>query len=91
MTIDLKTLNTQWQQWQVDHPALAHVIVIVESAAVGAAVDLVTNGVEFSGQGLKHAATIIGTAVVMALRNYLKTNATNLKLKLDADKPSESK
>ena len=83
MTLDLKALKIWWLQWQVDHPKLAHLVVIVESAAVGAFVDVVTNGVDFSEQGLKHAATIIGTAVVVAVRNYVKDNAKNLKQQLE--------
>jgi hypothetical protein len=86
INIDFALLKTAWLQWQADHPTLAHLFVIVESAAIGALVDIVTNGVDFSGQGLKHAGTIIVTAVAMSLRNYLKDNAKTLKLQLDAKK-----
>lgn len=86
MTIDLNTLNLQWRQWQVDHPGLARFVVIVESAAIGALVDVFTNGVDFTKQGLKHAGTIIGTAVVVAVRNYVKDNVRNLKAQLEAKK-----
>jgi len=85
MTIDFKQLSQQYRQWQANHPKVAGLIVVVESAAVGAAVDILTNGVDFSRDGLKHTATIIGTAVVMAVRNYLKTNASNLKKQLSAE------
>lgn len=85
--MDFKKLNEQWIQWQVEHPTLAHLVVVVESAAVGALVDVCTNGLDFTQQGLKHASTIIGTAVIVAVRNYIKDNAKNLKAQFDAKKP----
>jgi hypothetical protein len=86
MTIDIKKLNDQWLQWQMAHSTLARLIVVAESAAVGACVDLITNGVDFTTQGLQHAATIVGTTVVVAVRNYLKDNARSIKLRLADDK-----
>jgi hypothetical protein len=83
-------LSTAWMKWQADHPKLAGLVVAIESTAVGTAVDLITNGVDFSNQGLKHAATIIGTAVVMAVRNYLKSNAADLKTKLGTTNPNNT-
>lgn len=68
-----------WKKWQADHPTLATLIVVAESAAIGAVGDLVVNGVDFTKGGMKHAATIVVTAVVVAVRNYLKTNAADLK------------
>jgi hypothetical protein len=68
-----------WQKWQIDHPFLSGLIVVAESAAVGAALDVTANGVDFTKDGIKHAATIVVTAVVVAMRNYLKTNAADLK------------
>jgi hypothetical protein len=86
MAFDLAKLKTRWYQWQVDHPNLAHLVVIIESAAVGAALDLFMNGVDFSKDGLKHAATIIGTTVVVAVRNYIKDNVKTIKIQIDAQK-----
>lgn len=82
----LETLKTSWTQFQIDHPRLAQLVVVIESAAIGAAVDVLTNGLDFSQVGLKHAGTIIGTAVVVAVRNYLRDNTANLKLRLDDQK-----
>jgi hypothetical protein len=67
MTLTFQALTARWQQWQAAHPRLAQLVVVIESAAIGAAVDVLTNGVELSQQGLKHAGAIIGLAVVVAV------------------------
>lgn len=90
MNIDFKKLNEDFKHWMVEHPKVAGLFVLVESTVAGTVVDLVANGMDFSQQGLKHAATIIGTSVVIAVRNYLRTNMSDLKKILDA-KAAEQK
>ena len=82
----LKTLNAQWQQFQIVHPALAHLVVDHRVRGRGRGGGRGHERRRVQRAGIQRAATIIGTAVVMAIRNYLKTNSANLKLKLDAQK-----
>ena len=81
----MKKFFAWWRQYQIDHPVVAGAFVVVESAAAGVVVDLIMNGYDFSHGGWKHVGTLMGTAVVVALRNYFKSNASNLKLKMGAE------
>lgn len=84
MILNMTTVKERWLEWQAEHPMLAGLVVVAESAAVSAGVDVCANGVDFSTRGLKHAGTIVGTAVFLAVRNYLKDNAKTLRAQIAA-------
>jgi hypothetical protein len=77
-----QSFKDAYNSWAVDHPYWAGLVVVTESAAIGAAADLIMNGVDFSKSGVKHALTIVGVAIINAVRNYLRSSPPDLRARL---------
>ena len=69
---NLAAINAALKKYLTAHPWIAGLLACAEATAIATVVDATANGIDFSKNGLKHLLTIVGIAVVVAVRNYLK-------------------